>query len=304
MRRTLTKASGFALAVRRALSSPLNRGRALDTLRRVLSRQVRSRLARRDLVVPFVGETRLIGRAGMTGITLNVYCGLAEPGPMGFLLHLLGRGDLFADIGANVGVYTVLASGACGARCIACEPIEASAAAILRNVALNEIGDRVCVKQCALGEAEGTAAMTTRLDTMNRIVEEPAAPEDLTAVRVTTLDALLAGSVPRAIKIDVEGYEEQVLRGARTTLAADGLSAVIMEVWSRTDTDRSRRRRLTGEMRGFGFAPFVYDPLARDLSPLEAAKTASDEIIFCRDERALSRILRDAPRRRIHGTWL
>ena len=301
--RTKAKALGFALAVRRALSAPLNRGRPLYALGRVLSWQIGSRLSGRDLVVPFVGETRLIGRTGMTGMTQNVYNGLAEPGPMGFLLHLLRPGDLFVDAGANVGVYTVLASGVCGARSIACEPIEAGAAVIRRNVGLNGIGERVDIFQCALGAYDGTICMTRDFDAENRVVEAAAAtPEHLAEVPVTTLDALLEGRVPKLIKIDVEGYEEQVVSGARTTLAAHGLAAVIMEIWSRTSSDRRRHRRLTDEMKRFGFAPFVYNPLVRKLSPFEAAETASDEVIFCRDGEALSPFLRDAPRHRVHGT--
>ena len=45
----------------------------------------------------------------MHGVTGNVYCGLHDFAEMSFMLHLLRAGDLFADIGANVGSYTVLA---------------------------------------------------------------------------------------------------------------------------------------------------------------------------------------------------
>ena len=101
----------------------------------------------------------LIGRPGMTGMTLNVYCGLAETDEMGFALHLLRDDSLFVDVGANVGVYTVLASGVCGATTIACEPIEKARSDLRRNVAVNGIGARVEIHQCAVGAEVGTVLM-------------------------------------------------------------------------------------------------------------------------------------------------
>ncbi len=300
--KTLAKISGFTVAIQRTLDAPLNRGRPLYGLGCVLRWQIKSRLARRGLVVPFVGQTRLLGRHGMTGMTLNVYCGLAEPGPMGFLLHLLRPGDLFVDAGANVGVYTVLASGVCGARSVACEPIDAAAADMQRNVDLNGIGEQVEIARCALGAAEGTGHMTSHLDTMNRVLEEETAmPAESVEVDLTTLDALLDGRVPCLVKVDVEGYEEHVLRGARETLAADGLVAVIIEMWSDSESDKRRGRRILREMSGLGFSPFVYEPIRRKLSPLRHVDGIA-EAIFCRNAAALAPILDNAPRRKLHGT--
>ena len=66
----------------------------------------------------------LIANAGMAGATGNIYVGLREFEDMAFLLHLLRPDDLFVDVGANIGSFTVLASGAVGARSLAIEPIE------------------------------------------------------------------------------------------------------------------------------------------------------------------------------------
>lgn len=52
----------------------------------------------------------------MTGATGNIYVGLHEFEDMAFLLHVLRRTDLFVDVGANIGSYTILAGGAAGAK--------------------------------------------------------------------------------------------------------------------------------------------------------------------------------------------
>src|SRR5262249_13208614 len=81
-----------------------------------------------------------------------IYAGLHEFADMAFALHFLRAGDLFADGGANIGSYTVLASGVVGCRTVAFEPDPATAAALERNVSLNKIAERVELRISAVGE--------------------------------------------------------------------------------------------------------------------------------------------------------
>jgi hypothetical protein len=94
------------------LNHPLSQGQKLPTLERFIRWQLGSRMLPAEVVWPFVNDARLIVRPGMTGATGNVYVGLHEFEDMAFLLHYLRPGDLFVDVGANVGSYTVLAGGA------------------------------------------------------------------------------------------------------------------------------------------------------------------------------------------------
>jgi len=61
------------------------------------------------IALPFVGGSVLLAIRGMTGASGNWYCGLAEFEDMALVLHALRPGELFVDIGANVGAYSVLA---------------------------------------------------------------------------------------------------------------------------------------------------------------------------------------------------
>lgn len=96
---------------------PLSSKHPLRALIRYADWQMRSRL-KGEIVFEWVAGSRLIVRRGMTGATGNIYCGLHEYRDMAFLLHLLRADDLFVDIGANIGSYTILASAVCGARAI------------------------------------------------------------------------------------------------------------------------------------------------------------------------------------------
>jgi hypothetical protein len=104
------------------VTHPLTKDRKIRTLTRWLRWQIGSRVLGCSVAVPFVNNTRLLVKPGMTGATGNIYCGLHEFEDMAFVLHLLRPGDLFVDIGANIGSYTILA-GATGANAISFEPV-------------------------------------------------------------------------------------------------------------------------------------------------------------------------------------
>ena len=106
----------FLRALRFILGHPLNRGRRGAAMVRYLRWQVGARLLPGAALVPFVNETKLLATPGMTGVTGNIYCGLAEFDDMAFVLHMLRADDLFVDVGANVGAYALLAGG-CPGKC-------------------------------------------------------------------------------------------------------------------------------------------------------------------------------------------
>jgi FkbM family methyltransferase len=192
---------------------------------RVLRWQIASRI-HDEVIVDRIGGTRFAARRGMTGITGNIYAGLHEFADMAFVLHFLRAGDLFADVGVNVGSYTILASGVVGCYTVAFEPDPITAAALER---LNKIAERVELRRCAVGDQDGEARFSIGLDTKNHVVTGADATGRF--VPMQTLDRALfdRGRIPILIKIDVEGYEAEALRGARAVLAASDLKGVLTE---------------------------------------------------------------------------
>jgi FkbM family methyltransferase len=107
--------------------------------------------------------------SAMACATGNIYCGLHEFVDMAFVLHALKSNDVFLDVGANIGSYTVLASGVCGARTIAFEPDPKTAEHLRRNIEINALDDLVKVHEVALGRAAGKGVLTVGLDTVNHV---------------------------------------------------------------------------------------------------------------------------------------
>ena len=90
---------------------PLSRRHKIKAYLRFLYWQISQFIYPHETTYPFVGDTKLLVKKGLAGATGNIYTGLHEFYDMGFLLHFLRKDDLFFDVGANVGSYTVLASG-------------------------------------------------------------------------------------------------------------------------------------------------------------------------------------------------
>jgi FkbM family methyltransferase len=274
-------------------------GRAIA---RWLRWQVGSRIMPGDVIVPFMGDAKLVMRRGMVGATGNWYAGLHEFEDMGFLLHLLQPDDLFVDVGANVGSYTVLASAVCGARSLAIEPLPATFASLMQNVAVNRISNRVEVANVGVGSSAAVLRFTASLDTVNHVVapgEDFAGPT--VQVPVTTLDSLLAGRNPVLWKVDVEGFESEVLAGATQALREPSLLAIIIEMNDSAAVYGRARAESVDVLTEAGFASYAYSPFDRRLSPAAPVDQPSGNLLFLREVDAVSARLRSAPRRNVAG---
>lgn len=269
---------------------PLTSKRKLAATKRWLSWQIGSRLVPGAVAVPFVNQTRLLIKPRMHGATLNVYVGLDEFSEMSFLLHFLRSTDLFIDVGANVGAWTILASGAAGCHTIAFEPTREAFENLKANLNLNGIGELVECHPAALGGKRGKVKFTKKLDTLNHVVVSPQMSDvELTEVEVTTLDMELTQREPTLIKIDVEGYELSVISGGEETLGKPSLQAIIIEINEKCKRYGVEPEHIFESITDYGFTACRYDPRNRQLTEIkkEVWKELNEtNTIFVRDIRA------------------
>lgn len=274
---------------------PLNAGGRVAAFGRVARWQIASRLLSGPVALPFVEDTMLFVERGMTGATGNWYCGLHEVAEMAFVLHMLREGEHFADVGANVGSYTVLAAGAVGARTSAAEPIPETFRHLQRNVMLNDLTDRVRASGIGLSDQQSILRFSSDLDCLNHVL---APGEDLPSVDVpvVTFDEWVGQDVPVLIKIDVEGHELAVLTGAEKTLADPRLPAVIMETNGSGERYGADDAELVQTMRRHGFSAFSYDPFRRKLIE---PNPSNDNTVFVREKSAVEARVAGARRYRL-----
>jgi FkbM family methyltransferase len=149
----------------------------------------------------------------------------------------LREGDTFVDIGANEGMMTLTAARLVGprGRVIAFEPNPAPRGVFERAVAGNGIR-QVDIRPCGLGDVEATLELSVpKVNSGEGSFSGNAyADEDVMRVQcpVRIGDRELAYENPRLIKIDVEGFEEHVLRGLRETIAR-ARPLIVMEMVSK-----------------------------------------------------------------------
>jgi FkbM family methyltransferase len=175
-----------------------------------------------------------------TRVPIEMWDGLRvvyEPHLDQALRKLLKQGDVFFDIGAHFGIWSSLAADLVGptGTVIACEPSPA-----FRVLEANLPRVNVRARNVAVGAAAGVIAFhaqgTATSGSLNpevTAINRAYAPETpITAVQValTTVDLLaIAEKIrPTVLKIDVEGYEFEVLKGATRVLA--GGPACIIEI--------------------------------------------------------------------------
>jgi FkbM family methyltransferase len=157
-----------------------------------------------------------------------------EEGTVNWIRDVVKPGDAFLDVGANIGLYSLLAAQRVGSKGVvyAVEPHIVNFQSLLGNVAINNFQDRVRPLSCALHEASAVlefnyqsldpgTSMSQLGGTRDGEEQEfrPVASELKQGVAVDDLIASGAMRPPNHVKIDVDGNELLVLRGMHKTLA-------------------------------------------------------------------------------------
>jgi FkbM family methyltransferase len=282
-------------------SHPLNSDRKLSAFVRYAKWQIGSRLVPGAVSFDWISGAKIFVRPGDKGLTANIYAGLEDFCDMAFVLHVLRKDDLFIDVGANLGSYTILACAAFGARGYAFEPVPATFEKLVQNVRLNNIEGRVQCCNVGIGRERGALDFTSDLDTTNHAMAPGEVSGAAISVPVTALDDVLADQAPTLMKIDVEGFEARVLEGAVNTLKKDTLNAVIIELngsGSRYGFDESE---IVRSMLHSGFKAYSYHPMERTLSSLDGKNKSSGNTLFVRNESAVMERLRTAPKVFVNG---
>ena len=247
---------------------PANRGRRARQLGRAVSFQVRARLFGHRVLAP-------VGRSGQIWVDLHrraatkaLYANPPDWPEMAVWQERLSPGDLFLDVGANVGTYTVFAASL-GATVVAFEPAHDTVELLRENVALNGYDD-VEVVEAAAGAAASTVQFTSGLDSVNRVDDHGGA-----SVTMVTLDSIIGDRTVAGMKVDVEGFEIDVLRGASRALADHRIELMQLE-WNDASVEAvgSDRAPVAELLASHGYALYRPDADGRLVATRDAAGIA------------------------------
>jgi FkbM family methyltransferase len=150
-----------------------------------------------------------------------------------FLNSVVHRSSIVADVGANQGLYTLwLARVATEGRIYAFEPDPELFRCLENNVLQNRLPN-VSTIQAAAGDRSGalvfTANQLNRGD--NRISRKALEDPGAKLVQAVTLDEIISSQRLDLLKIDVQGFELEVLSGAQKTLTSNPNLTILFEFW-------------------------------------------------------------------------
>jgi len=175
-------------------------------------------------------------RAISRPILLDAY----EPAETRFIAQTVRPGELAVDAGANIGYHALHLAKLVGpdGLTIAFEPLSYLADALLASVAENQFASRMNVHRSALNERAGTLRLRHAPRTANfggahfAPDETPPPAHADESVRAVPLDDVVGGRRCSFLKMDVEGAEPRVVRGAHATLAS-GRPVILCELHDR-----------------------------------------------------------------------
>jgi FkbM family methyltransferase len=208
--------------------------------------------------------------------------GIYEPALTAFLLEraAIRPDDLVYDVGANIGWYSILldAAHSCRVEVHAFEPDPENLQLLRQNVRMNDAAN-VRVVPCAVADRPGTALLHRYPGkNLGRHSLVPFESDETVAVKTVSLDDYasrrgLDGRSVGLLKIDVEGYEDHVLRGASEVL--ERCRTVVTE-FSPTAIRRGGGDPITmlSRMAASGFAPELVT--AQGLRPCDPTSLAGD----------------------------
>jgi FkbM family methyltransferase len=166
-----------------------------------------------------------------------------EPFTVEWLREHVGAGDVLFDIGANIGVYSLIAAKkpGGGARVFAFDPSYANIASLGAGMVLNHVEDAVTPIPVALSDRTGLAVFNLRSlepgSARHSLGDDPAVDEGpvlfrqpVMTFRLDDLVQLVGLPLPNHVKLDVDGGELAVLEGASRTLSSPALRTVLIEV--------------------------------------------------------------------------
>ncbi len=280
---------------------PLSKKHLLKSIYRFIFWQLQSSISPGKFIVKsYVQGVKFYARKGLTGITGNIYTGLHEFDEMAFLLHFLNENDTFFDVGSNVGSYTLLASGVRGAKSVAIEPVKSTFDILTKNIELNKLQDKVSLLNSGVGSEQGTLFFSSNEDTTNHVIAFNETNRDhTTEVPVITVDSLSTKTQPILIKIDVEGYETEVLKGMSQILASPSLKSIIIELNGSGARYGYNENQIHELLLINCFKAYNYDPFRRALTA--TSKFGKSNTLYCRDLDFINNRIKNAPGVKIIG---
>ena len=230
--------------------------------------QFYKRVVRKNLAFPYHGFV-LPGYSDSHSMSAAYYfSGFPDWWEMRFIADYLRPGDRFLDVGANVGLYSLLAAALVGStgHVDAFEPATVPSLRLQEAIDLNQLNSTVSIHGYAVTDHAGTVDFGFSVDDcqshVRRLEEQEGSSVSIPAVR---LDDYSSATVYAMAKFDIEGHEPLALAGASAMLAAGNPAVMQIEVAGYSKLFGVSTAELIQRLSDTDYDCFSYNPLSRKL---------------------------------------
>lgn len=196
------------------------------------------------------------------------FAGFPDWWEMKFACDYLRPGDSFLDVGANIGLYTLLAASLIVPRghVDAFEPAAIPIQRLMTAISRNGLKDVVSIHPFAAADRAGEIEFGFASDDCQSHVRRPDEPTDSSnAVRSVRLDDACQGTRYAMAKFDIEGYEPFALRGASRMLSRGNPPVMLIEMAGYSKLFGVSTAAFIQQLSDQGYDCTVYDPETRQL---------------------------------------
>jgi len=259
----------FLKTAERVWQHPANANGRVAGLLRFARWQIYKHLLRRDLPFRYHGMSLPGYRDSHSMSAAYYFNGLSDWWEMCFLYDYLRPGDRFLDIGANVGIYSILAADLVGAEghVDAFEPALIPSRRLQEAIQLNGLTGRVTIHRLAVTDKTGHVEFGFSADDcqshVRRIGEETGTSQSVPAVR---LDEYCGENHYAMAKLDIEGHEPLALLGATEMLRQGNPPVMQIEMAGYSKLFGVSTAEFVQRLSDTGYDCTCYDPVKRELT--------------------------------------
>jgi len=247
--------------------------------------KLRSRLRLTHGIVQFDGFQMYLDESSYMDLSLYrqyLEDGLYEKETSRYVMNALKEGDVFVDIGANSGYYTLLASSIVGEDgfVYSFEPHPETFKRLSRNVKMNKMNNvKIFNMACSSYDGVGTLNVSKSSDGLNSLKQIPLTSNSI-PIEVRKLDTVLPDAVIDMIKIDAEGSEMDIITGASKILSK-GKPNIIYEI----NRGFASSQKIIDVLKEAGFISFAIKNrnLQGEIANIDEIATGTSNIVALRE---------------------
>jgi FkbM family methyltransferase len=254
-----------------------------------------------DSVVVDLGNKMSLKLYTDSVLSETIYVGRFENEEIDFVKRYLTSGDVFLDIGANVGLFTIVGASKVGpkGRVYSFEPVKKTFGRLTENINLNNLNNTKAYN-LGLSNEDGELEMTTSADGFDawNSFGKPSAGSSFILEKVPTfkLDSWIADEKiahVSLVKIDVEGWEYNVILGAKSLLSSDAAPDLLVEFTEENCKNAGFSCAVLYDiLMKYGYQMFLYDEIKKTIIPESKRKvyTHMNIVATKNPERVIKRI--------------